>query len=111
MTWPLELVGSGILTSDWSRRRISSTALDCGPVVLLLILFDASLYKGRKGVIPPMPASKTRGRQSRVQDAVATADDKLMRHIRALGLGSVEAYRAWCRQRGFSDSVSKDWQD
>jgi len=33
-----------------------------------------------------MPASETCGKRSRVQDAGATADDKLMRHIRALHL-------------------------
>src|SRR4051794_21095564 len=58
-----------------------------------------------------MPASKTRGKRSHAQETRATADDKLMRHIRALGLDSVEAYRAWCRQHGFSDSVAKGWQD
>jgi hypothetical protein len=34
-----------------------------------------------------------------------------MRHIRALGLGSVDDYRAWCRKHGFRADTRKNWQE
>src|SRR6185369_17883183 len=57
-----------------------------------------------------MPASRTRGKRSAALETGATANDKLMRHIRSLGLENVPDYRCWCRRHGFSDSLSKDWQ-
>jgi hypothetical protein len=39
------------------------------------------------------------------------ADAEVMRHVRALGLESVEAYRAWCREHGFDPTVRKSWQE
>src|SRR5262245_43660290 len=58
-----------------------------------------------------MAQKGTRGRGARSQDVTATADDKLRRHLRALGLENAEAYRAWCRQHGFRDSLQKSWQE
>lgn len=53
----------------------------------------------------------TRRKKPASQDTPATADDKLRRHLRALGLESAEAYRAWCRQHGFRESFHKSWQE
>src|SRR5215212_9207092 len=58
-----------------------------------------------------MPEKGTRGKRPRSQDVTATADDKFRRHLRALGLESAEAYRTWCRQHGFSESLRKSWQE
>jgi hypothetical protein len=58
-----------------------------------------------------MREKATRGKKPPSQDTLATADDKLRRHLRALGLESAEAYRAWCREHGFRDSVHKNWQE
>jgi hypothetical protein len=58
-----------------------------------------------------MPDRQTKRKKPGSQDVVATADEKLMRHIRALGLESPAAYRSWCRQQGFSDSPRKSWQE
>jgi hypothetical protein len=54
-----------------------------------------------------MAGKGTRGSQ----DVTATADEKLQRHLRALGLESADAYRAWCRRHGFGDSLRKSWQE
>jgi PcfJ-like protein len=57
--------------------------------------------------MPHRPAK----RGSRTEAPPAPADAELMRHIRALGLESVEAYRAWCRERGFRAATQKSWQE
>jgi hypothetical protein len=58
-----------------------------------------------------MREKTTRGKKTASLDTLATADDKLQRHLRALGLDSAEAYRAWCREHGFRDSLRKNWQE
>lgn len=58
-----------------------------------------------------MREKPTRGKKPPNKDTLATADDKLRRHLRALGLESADAYRAWCRQHGFRDSLHKSWQE
>ena len=40
---------------------------------------------------------------------VSAFDADLRRHLRALGLGDANAYRAWCRQYGFGESLTKTW--
>ena len=42
--------------------------------------------------------------------ADAQADVALIAHVEALGLGTVASYRAWCLERGLSDSVHKSPQ-
>jgi len=39
------------------------------------------------------------------------ADGEILRHIRSLGLDSVEAYRRWCRAHGFRPGTRKSWQE
>ena len=41
---------------------------------------------------------------------VSRADAELSRHIKALGLEGVDAYRAWCRAHGFDTALNKSWQ-
>lgn len=43
--------------------------------------------------------------------SVPNPNEDLKRHLEDLGLASVEAYRAWCRQNGFATSVNKDWRE
>jgi hypothetical protein len=38
-------------------------------------------------------------------------DAEVMRHVRALGLGSLDGYRAWCREHGFRADTRKSWQE
>jgi hypothetical protein len=58
-----------------------------------------------------MPEKAVRHRRPRSQEIGATADQKLQRHLRTLGLESADAYRAWCRRLGFSDALRKSWQE
>jgi hypothetical protein len=39
-----------------------------------------------------------------------TNDLDLQNHLRALGLSSLDAYRAWCSERGFSPRIDKPWK-
>lgn len=39
--------------------------------------------------------------------AAAAANADVMRHVAALGLGSMDEYRAWCGHHGFSDALHK----
>lgn len=54
---------------------------------------------------------RPKNRGSRTEAPPATADAELRRHLNALGLESVEAYRAWCRQHGFRTGTRKSWQE
>lgn len=41
----------------------------------------------------------------------AEPDHELINHIHGLGLGSVDEYRNWCDQNGFSKKLKKHWKD
>jgi hypothetical protein len=50
-------------------------------------------------------------RKRRGDSAVVDEPDReLMRHIRALGLKSVDAYRQWCVDNGFGRGLHKHWK-
>ncbi|MBV9849975.1 MAG: PcfJ domain-containing protein [Armatimonadetes bacterium] len=51
------------------------------------------------------------GDASQPPATVSTAGPDLRRHLRALGLDTAEAYRAWCRQHGFGEALTKTWQE
>jgi hypothetical protein len=57
--------------------------------------------------MPHRPAK--RGKKS--SSPPPATDGDLLRHIRSLGLESVEAYRAWCRRHGFRPGTRKSWQE
>ena len=42
---------------------------------------------------------------------VSRAEAELRRHLRDLGLADADAYRAWCRENGFSAGLQKSWQE
>ncbi len=50
------------------------------------------------------PARKPKQDRSREPDA------DLLAHLRSLGLATVEDYRAWCAQHGFSRHTAKHWR-
>lgn len=54
------------------------------------------------------PKARKRGRR-RGSSARANAD--LSAHIESLGLATVSAYRAWCRDHGFTGALNKSWQE
>jgi hypothetical protein len=41
----------------------------------------------------------------------STAAGELQRHLADLKLNSAEAYRAWCREHGFSQTLDKGWRE
>jgi hypothetical protein len=41
----------------------------------------------------------------------STPQGELQKHLKALGLDSVAAYRVWCREQGFGSALDKSWQE
>ena len=58
-----------------------------------------------------MPRNQSRRKKGRHRGAVARANADLMSHVASLGLETEAAYRAWCRDHGFSGALSKSWQE
>ena len=56
-------------------------------------------------------AKGTRRKKGRRRGATARANAELGAHLESLGLAAIEAYKAWCRQHGFSAALSKTWQE
>ena len=51
--------------------------------------------------------ARTKRAQNTIAEDTARAERAFKEHIKALGLRSVEAYQAWCRQNGFTRKVAK----
>ena len=47
----------------------------------------------------------------RKRGAAARANADLDAHIQSLGLDSIQAYKSWCRQHGFTGALNKSWQE
>lgn len=58
-----------------------------------------------------MAKASNRRRKGRHRGASARANADLSAHLTSLGLESVSAYRAWCRERGLSGALNKSWQE
>lgn len=41
----------------------------------------------------------------------STPEGELHKHLKDLGLETVETYRTWCKANGFSANANKDWQE
>src|SRR5919108_5715795 len=50
-------------------------------------------------------------RNHRSDNAASLAGAELTRHLHALGLESLDAYRAWCRRHGFRCGTDKSSQE
>lgn len=48
-------------------------------------------------------------RKNKTRVVTEELDRELLNHIRGLGLSTVEAYREWCDQNGFSRKLKKSW--
>jgi len=56
-------------------------------------------------------AKQARRNKGRRRGAAARANNDLEAHIESLGLVGVEAYKRWCRARGFTAALNKNWQE
>ena len=50
-------------------------------------------------------------KRGRRRGATARANAELGAHIESLGLETIETYKAWCRQHGFTAALNKSWQE
>jgi hypothetical protein len=57
-----------------------------------------------------MPHRPSR-RGHRIETPPPLAGAELSRHLRALGLETVDEYRSWCREHGFRSATDKSWQE
>jgi hypothetical protein len=58
-----------------------------------------------------VPQRQGQRKKSGTAQPPPAANAEVMRHLRALGLESVEAYRTWCREHGFQPEARKSWQE
>src|SRR5579871_3082999 len=52
-----------------------------------------------------------RSRRAQQTATASTPEGELQRHLKDLGLDSVDAYRTWCRAHGFGSAIHKSWQE
>ena len=56
-------------------------------------------------------AREKKRKKSRRRGTAARANADLGAHIQSLGLETIEAYKSWCRQHGFTAALNKSWQE
>ena len=58
-----------------------------------------------------MSAKSAKQNVTKLTATASTPQGELQKHLKALGLDSVAAYRAWCREQGFGSALDKPWQE
>lgn len=58
-----------------------------------------------------MSAKSAKLNATKLTATASTPDGELQKHLRALNLDSVAAYRQWCREQGFGGALDKPWQE
>jgi hypothetical protein len=58
-----------------------------------------------------MSAKSAKPNVTKLTPTASTPEGELQKHLRALKLDSVAAYRTWCRKQGFGGALDKPWQE
>jgi hypothetical protein len=58
-----------------------------------------------------VPQRQGQRKKSGTAQPPPAANAEVMRHLRALGLENLDAYRTWCREHGFQPEARKSWQE
>ncbi len=58
-----------------------------------------------------MSAKSAKQNVTKLTATASTPQGELQKHLCALGIESVAAYRVWCREQGFGSALDKAWQE
>ncbi|MCW3097168.1 MAG: hypothetical protein JWL77_2786 [Chthonomonadaceae bacterium] len=58
-----------------------------------------------------MSAKSAKQNVTKLTATASNPQGELQKHLRALALDSVAAYRVWCREQGFGSALDKGWQE